>query len=271
MADEADDEVLELDPALELQGEEQDGEQAEGDEVGDEDGETGFAFSDEEGAAPAPEQESSVIRNLRKALREKERLLTTYQRENDPKPIEVGPEPELSEEYGWDQDRWKVDWLKWKDRKEAADRQANEVEQRQRAIAEEWNQRAETYKASKQAAKIPGIDDAEEVVKAALSDQHFALLMLAPEEAPKLIAALANSPGKLDELSKLDLARAAMKVGELKGMVKTVARSKPSPDKPLRGGASFNGSTDKQLARLQEEARQTGDYTKYYAAKRAAA
>lgn len=260
MADEAED-VLELDTDLELDVPEDDEAEQTSGQAEDEDGETDFTFADEEGAAPVPEQETSVIRELRKANREMARKLAEVQRNNQPKPIEVGPKPTLAD-CNFDEEEFEAKLDEWKDRDAQAKRAEQEAVERQQAVAKEWEQRAETFEASKAASKIPGIDAAEETVKSALSDSHFAILMLAPEDAPKLIAALAKSPAKLEELSKLDLARAAMMVGELKGKVQMTTRKAPAPDVPLRGSAAFSGGTDKQLAKLEQEAERTGDRTK---------
>lgn len=259
MADEAED-VLDLEQVVSdgegleaLEDQQTDGE-------GDEDqGEPDFAFADE--AAPAPEQDNSTIRKMRDDLRAAQRELAEFRKQSAPKPIEVGPKPVLAEcgEAGYDEDVYEAELLKWNDRRLAAERQAGEVESQRETAKREWQGRIDTYEASK--ATVPGIDDAEQVVEAALGEDRMRILMLVPEDAPKLIAALAKSPDKLETLSKLDLARAAMMIGELKGKVQMTTRKVPAPDAPLRGNAAIAGSTDKQLQRLEAEAEKTGDRT----------
>lgn len=254
MADEAED-VLELDTA-EVVIDEEDQEQQTGDEG--EDGEPDFTFADEEGAAPAPDQDSSVIRDLRKRLREVERENAQHRKAKEPQIVDPGPKPTLADS-NYDEEAFEARLTEWHEAGAKAAQQAKEAEERQQAVAREWEERAETYKSAK--ATIPGIDAAEETVKSVLSDAQFALLMKRkPEDAPKLIKALANAPGKLEELSKLDLAETALMIGELKGKLQMTTR-KPSPDTPLRGNAGFSGGTDKQLARLEKEAERTGDRT----------
>lgn len=257
MADEAED-VLELDTELEAEDEEQDdGHGDEGDEVV-----IGFA---EEGAAPAPES-TSTIREMRQKLREAQREAAELRKQVKPQVIEVGEKPTL-ESCGYDEEAYDRERDAWEARKAKAEQAQQEAEAQREAQAKQWAERVETYKANKQSLKVSDYDAAEDEVFSALSEQHQSLIMLT-EKPAVLVYALAKNPARLEELSKLDLARAAMLIGKLETKLTVTTSSKPQPDTPLRGGASLGGA-DKQLEKLKAEAQRTGNYDKYFAAKRA--
>lgn len=243
MADEAED-VLELTPLEEV-------EQTDGEAEGDE---TVISFADAE-AAPASESESSVIRDLRRANRELAKKVSQAERSNQPQKIEVGPKPTLAG-CEFDEERFESDLDEWKERTAKAAQADREAEERNRRYAEEGEQNKQAYVASKSALRVPDFDDAEAEVFSALPDQHQALLMLSKKSAA-LVYALAKSPKKLDEFSKLDLARAAIMVGEMGVSLNVTTRKIPQPDRPVIGTAS-NVSDDKHLARLEKDAERTG-------------
>lgn len=266
MADDTEDEVLELDTELELE-EDEDGDEEDHDEgeAGDETEEV-YDFG-EEGAAPA--QESSVIRDLRKANRELAKKVSQLQRGEQAQTVEVGPKPTL-EACGYDEDVYDAELLAWTDRVALAKRAEQEQQQREEAKAREWAERKEAYEADKRNIRDPKFAEAEDEVFSALSDQHQALIMLTAKPAA-LIAALARNPEQLETLSKLDLARAAMTIGKLEDKLQMRTRQSANPERRVTGNAGFAGGSDKRLAKLKAKAEQTGDYSEYFAAKRAAA
>lgn len=271
MADEAED-VLELEPEDEI--EEEDTEAAEPDTDPDaaaegEEEETfiGFEGEDEDEAAPASEGESSVIREMRRKLREQERELKSLREGAQPKKIEVGTKPTL-ESCEYDEERFEAELTAYHQRKAKAEAQEAEAEEQAERQRKEWAEKAEAYKAAKSTLAVAGYDDAEAEVFSVLPSEVQALILRIPEKAPALVYALARSPAKLEELSKLNLADAAMMVGELRAKVKMEKRRKlPDPDRPVNGRPS---STAAHIERLHAKARKTGDYSEYLAAKRAA-
>lgn len=262
MADDTDD-VLELDTDLEL--EEQDEEQQTDGEVTEEEAEQDFDFG-EEGAAPA--QESSVIRDLRKANRELAKKVSKYEREHQPQVIEVGEKPTLAS-CDWDEARFEAELDQWKSA--VAERDRIEAERKSRAEAERqtWQGIKDSYEADKSALKVADYATAEDEVFGALPEEHQALLMKSGKGA-QLVVALSRSPEKLQELSEMNLADAAMMIGELRGKLQMRTRQPASPERRVTGNTGFAGGTDKQLAKLKAKAEQSGDYTAYFAAKRAA-
>lgn len=260
MADEAED-VLELEDVIEDDAGTEPEDAPETVEADGDDEETyiGFEGEDEAEAAPASESESSVIRDLRKANREQARRLAELEKSVKPAKIEVGAKPSL-ESCEYDEERFEAELTAFHARKAKADaqeREAQEADERQQA---EWAEKAKVYKAAKSTLAVAGYDDAEAEVFSVLPNDVQALILRQPERAPALVYALARSPAKLEELSKLNLADAAMLVGELRAKVKMEKRRKlPDPDRPVTGKASLGG--DKELKRLEREADRTGDRT----------
>lgn len=265
MADEAED-VLELDELEVIEDEDTDA--AEPEVTDDPDGEgddeetfVGFDGEDEDEAAPASESESSVIREMRRRLREKDRELESLRRGSQPAKIELGPKPTL-ESCEYDEETFEVELEKWKARKakiEAAQAEEDEAAERQEA---EWKATVEAYRTSAKQLGVAGYEEAEKEVFSTLPDPVQALILRQKDAAPALVYALSRSPSKLEELSKLNLADAAVMVGELKAKVKVEKRRKlPEPDKPVMGKSTSTASGDKELKRLERDAERTGDRT----------
>ena len=257
MADDTDD-VIELGPEIEIEelDEQTDGEAG---EEGDE--ELVIGFGGEE-AAPASGDDSSVIRDLRKANREMAKKLAAADRANQPQRIEVGDKPSMAScEY--DEERFEVELDQWKARKAQADAQATELETRNETLARKNQERVEAFQADKASLRVADFDTAEEEVEAALPPAIMALVVRTGKAA--LLYGLAKNPEQLAALSKLDpsteLVEAAFMLGELKAKMKMETRRTQSPERKVTGNAGFAPSTDKQLARLEKDAERTGDRT----------
>lgn len=264
MADDTDD-VLELGSEIEI---EEPDEHTDGGAGEDGDEELVIGFGGEE-AAPASGDDSSVIRDLRKANREMAKKLAVADRANQPQIIEVGEKPTMALcEY--DEDRFEAELDQWKTRKAQADKQVNELETRNEALARKNQERVEAFKADKALLRVADFDTAEEEVEAALPAPIMALVLRTGKAA--LLYGLAKNPEQLAALSKLDpsteLVEAAFMLGELKATMKMETRRTQSPERKISGNAGFAPSDDKQLARLEKEAERTGDRTALIAHRR---
>lgn len=267
MADEPED-VLELEDEQVIDDEEETEEgsdTAEDTEDTEEQSEEPFIGFEGEEAAPASESESSVIRDLRKANRELAKRNRELETGSAPKKIEVGEKPSL-ESCEYDEERYETELDAWKDRKAKADRLEQEAQERRDRETQEWDQRKQSYEADKAKLGVSNYDDAEEEVFASLPNEHQALLLMT-EKPAALIYALSKNPTKLSELSKMNLARAAMTLGKLEDKLQMRTRKAPEPDRPVRGNAA-PANADKELARLEKKAEQTGDRTEVIRYKR---
>jgi hypothetical protein len=203
---------------------------------------------------------------MRQKLREKERRIAELERGTQPAKIELGPKPTL-ESCDYDEDAFEAkltDWHAQKAKVQAQEAEAEAAAEQQRA---KWEARAEAFKADKATLGVSNFDEAEAEVFSVLPNDVQALILLS-EKPAALVVALHRSPAKLEQLSKLDLASAAMQLGRWERDIKVMKRKAPAPDRPLRGkaGTPASGNLDKLL----KQARATGDYDRYYAAKRAA-
>ncbi len=260
MAEKPDDDVLELEVEA-LEGDEagKQGEAQEGDEDGD-DEEVVVGFGEDE-AAPASEGETSTIREMRAELRKAQRENAELRKKSAPPKVEAGPKPTM-ESVEYDEDRYDEALLSWQNRKAQAERDAEDSEEAEKKEREATLAKVEAYKADRARLKVPDFDVAEKSVYAALGDQYFGLLMESDKRAA-LVYALYRDPTKLDELAKLTPLKAAMLVGKLEDKVTVSNRRKPpQPDQPLRGNTNVSAAgSDRELARLEKEADQTGDRT----------
>lgn len=266
MADEAED-VLELVDELEPDTDPDEGEEdtEQGDEAASDDGDEGeegdtfigFGDEEEDEAAPASEKESSVIRELRRANREAQRRIAELERGNTPAKLERQPEPTL-ESCEYDEDKFRADYREWLAHEAKVDAEEAKAEEARKAAQAEWEAKAKAYEADKSGLNVADYDEAEAEVFSVLPREIQALILRTDKPAA-LVYALHRSPGKLDTLSKLNLADAALQLGEWKAGLKVTKRKAPNPDRPITGKAT--ASADKTLERLEREAAKTGDRT----------
>lgn len=271
MADEAED-VLELDEELEVETETEGEKPEQDDEVDppkdDDDEETVIGFEGEQEVAPASESDdNSVIRELRKANREQAKRLAELEQAAKPKPVEVGEKPTL-ESCDYDEERFEAELTDWHQRKARSEAQKAAAAKADEARQAEWADKVQTYDATKASLGVANYDEAEATVFDSLPQQTRALLFRKPEKTPALVVALSKSPAKLEELSKLELADAAIRIGELYAEVKVEKRrkAKAQPDRGIQGKTS--AGADKTLERLEREAAKTGDRTEVIRYKR---
>lgn len=209
---------------------------------------------------------------LRKAQAEKKAL------EQGPKaepPVVVGDKPTL-ESCDYDEEKFESELDAWKDRKRQAEEQANRGKEAQRAADEQWEQEKAAF--AKKRAQLPykDIDDVEAVVASTLDPAQIAMIVKVANDGPKLIYALGKNPSKLSALSSVkDPIKFIAAAVRLEAEVKmTKRRPTVEPDKITRGSAPLStGSADAQMEKLEKEAARTGDRSKliaYRAAKRAA-
>ena len=260
MADRADD-VLELDKEL-IEGVADEQDQADtgqtDGEVEGEDGSEPFATFGEE-AAPASEQDSSVIRGFRQKLRDLERENAQLRKVSEPKPTVVGNRPSL-EEFEFDEDRHAEAVEAWIERKATAKRETEQAAKRNETVEAERAKVRDAYLAQRARYPETRFEEAErEVFETLPANIQGGILKL--DRAADLVMALHASPSELTALAELaqsDPILALVKIGELKGKLQ-VMRKPPAPDRDVRGNKSPAGGTDKELARLEAEAAKTND------------
>lgn len=269
MADEAEEDVLELeedqDTEEDIQGDnEEEDSQSESADEGDEDLE--ISFGDE--AAPASDSETPLIKHLREQLRDRDRKLAEMAKGPVQK-IEVGPKPTLAGcEY--DEEAYEAELDAWKDRKAKAEQAETQAEAEARESSEAFAKDVQSYEARKAAMKFPDVKEAEEMVLSSLTLPQRAVMIKASDDPAKVMYALSKHPQKLAELAKVkDPIKMAAAVAKLEGTIKMAPRRKaPEPEEIATGTGSHETGRDKTLERLEKEADRTGDRTKVIAYKR---
>ncbi len=225
-----------------------------------------------EAAAPA------WVKELRQKNRELVRKLRQYESGQQQAtqavaaPV-VGEKPTLAG-CDYDADAFEAQLVAWTERKRQADEAVRKQQEEAERAQQKWTQTQQSYAAEKAEfrAKFPRFDEAEEAVKDVLTVAQQSIILHVGKNRAALVAALGASPGKLKELAAttdplLFAAQIALIEKELKVQPRKTA---PLPERAVRAAAPGAAAGAAHLAKLQEQARKTGDYTKYLAAKRAA-
>jgi hypothetical protein len=231
-----------------------------GDGDGEEETVIGFDDADEDADK---EGDSSVIRSLRRQLRESKTTIREMQAKTPvAEPIKVGPKPTLAD-CNYDEEAYETALDTWKADKAKVEEQTAAVEQENRQAQEAWNADLNRYAEQKAKIGVPDYEDAESIVISALNPMQQAVIVKAADNPAAFAYALSKSPSKLTELAKQqDPIKLAVAVAKMEGAVKVVKRKKgPAIDKPVSGSGSMPGGTDKQLEKLEKEAERTGNRT----------
>ena len=279
-ADDGDDDILELTPDMEVEddGPEDESEDepedegageeegAAGETDGEDDGPPQIGFGDDEPA----EGDNSVIRGLRernKQLARENQEMRSAQ--TAPPQLVLPPEPTLAD-CDYDEDKFKdavraYEHTKLKIEGAQADqrRQAEEANR-------EWQRDIENLNSRRTALALPDYEDSANTVAAVLSLPQQAVIVKAAADSAAFIYALGRSDARLAELAKIqDPIKMAAAVARMEGGIKVVKKRKaPAPDRPASGGKPMPGGTDKQLAKLEDEAVRSGDRTAVIAYKK---
>jgi hypothetical protein len=233
-------------------------------EAGDDDGSEG---DDEEtvvsfGDAPDVDQEgdSTVIRQLRKQLREANERIRSVDRPPVQK-RELRPEP-TSEDHAFDDDAFKADYRAWLQEKAEIERDQEQATEANAQLQREWEADVARFEQRKAELKVDDLEDAQDAVAGALSLAQQAAVVKAADNPALVFYALGKSPAKLAEVAKIkDIIKFAAAIAKVEGTVKVTKRRKgPALDRPQRGSGVLV-SSDKKLAELEKRADETGDRT----------
>lgn len=218
-----------------------------------------------EGDSPPPEQQqdSSVIREMRKALREAERERKRLREElevvKNPKQ-ELGPKPKL-DDFDYDADAYETALLQWSDAKRQADAESAKVREVQEAEHRVYAERLQRYEADKRSLRITGYADAEDTVRETLNVQQQSVLVRYFDKPAVLVAAIGSNPETAKRLAGIkDPIEFAFAVRELESKVKTTPRKPPEPESKI-ASAGRSIPYEARLKELQASADRSGDST----------
>ncbi len=269
LAVEVESEEVETEETEQVDGDTPEAEQSEDDGIVVTIGDESPPSEDEEGfKGPAPDW----VKELRKANREKDKRIRELEAKAnqaaDTK-MALGNKPKL-EDYDYDAEQYEQALEAYHERKrehdavEAEKRKAEESQQR------EWQAKLDAYNSDKSKLKIKDFDEAEMVVQETLNQTQQGIILHGADNPALLVAALGLNPKKAKELSAInDPVKFAFAVAKLEKELKVTNRKAPPPEKTLSGNAGISSSVaGSTLERLADKARQTGDWTDYFAAKR---
>lgn len=224
--------------------------------------------------APAEDaEETPVIRDIRKKLREAEKRAKAAERKLE-ESQGGGELPALREKpkdpAAYDSDEAFADDLeKWFSEKLEHDKAAEAKNAERKKSDEQWAEKVHSYTAKRTEAKYRGFEDAEATVIDAIPTVHQSIIVAACKDPVSVVYALGTSPSTLERISKItDPVTFAYEIGGIESKMKVSNRkAKTTPEARVSGTASGAGS-DKTLERLEAEADRTGDRTKVLAYKR---
>lgn len=221
------------------------------------------------------EEEPPLVKKLREEIRERDKKLAAIRGVETQMP-DAGPEPTL-ESCDYDDDAFKAKWKEWFAASQKAEAAAAEREKAERLKEAENQQRLIAYRAKAAALPVKDFEVAEQTVVSRLPEITQAALLAYTDDPAKMVYALAKHPQMLERIAaETDPIRQIIMAREMEGKLKVTTRRKPpAPESQTiqRGSAPVSMSSDKEEARLEKLAEQTGDRTaliQYRRQKRAA-
>src|SRR6185369_8758374 len=181
------------------------------------------------------------------------------------------PKPKFEDSY--DSDKFATDLLAWEDKRRAHEAKQNQAMEQQKALETDYQSRLARYEENKVLLPFDDFDVAEAAVMEALDETQRALIIKGAVNPDVLVYGLGMNPDKLKALAQfkdpVDFVRnlAWLEARELKVEKRTA--TKTEPERTVKGTAPISAQTvDKKLQALENEAEQTGDWTKVIRHKR---
>lgn len=217
------------------------------------------------------------VRNLRKQQRElkrenrelKQKLSTPA---GDASLPPLGEKPTLAS-CGYDDEKLDRELDAWYTKKAKHDEAKRESEQKQRAEQESWQARVQQFDAMKAELPADAYEEAEGVVQEHLTVTQQAMIVKGARNPAELVLVLGQNTATLKRLASIkDPVEFAFAAGEImaKSKIETRGKSVPAPDRVVRSGGKTPAMTSTRLDDLRAKAEKSGDFTEYFAAKRAA-
>jgi len=254
------------------------------DEAGADDDADGVVVSlgDEPPEEAEPENETPVIRTIRKQNRDLVREKRTLEREKrelqsrlDAASAPAAPAATVAEKptlagCDYDVDEFEAKLTAWGEAKRAADERKRQAEQADQAARGDWQKRLESYSTAKAALKVRDYEAAEDAAREVLSVVQQGVIVNGAENPALMVYALGMNPKKLAEMEAIkDTVRFAFAVAKLETQLKVTPRkTAPAPERSVKSAGGGVALSNQQLERLREQAHKSGDMTEYLAAKR---
>lgn len=228
---------------------------------------------DEQAPAPAEPEENSVMKQMRAALREKDRELRELKAKTaapaPDAPKDPGEMPDI-EQFDYDTEAYRAAIHKWNADKLKFEGYRKQQEAEQQQVVQKYEAAKSRFDA--EGAKIAGFQDAVADVASALSlEQQNALLLRVPDVAHRIVMALHRNPAELERIARItDPVDYGIELGKLQALAKSAPRKPKTSVKVEREVRGIGGTSSGNLDALKKRAQETGDYTAYFDAKRKA-
>ncbi len=220
----------------------------------------------------APKWVRDLRKEHRQTVRENKELksqlhaLTTPVQQSE----QLGAKPKL-EDYDYDTDTYEQALENFYAKKQRADELAAKASAERDAQQREWQAKMDKYTAAKKSLKVSDYDDAEFAVQNTLSVTQQNVILHGSDNPELLVYALGRNPAKAKELAAItDPVKFAFAISKLENQLKvTNKKVAPAPEKTLKSSGAGVSLSDDKLNALRDEARKSGDYSAYHAARNA--
>lgn len=220
-------------------------ESSESDEEDDNQDDVELLIGDEESPPQENANESSVIKQLRKANREKDKQLKAFRAQQQaPEAPSVGDKPTM-ESCEYDEAKFEAALSNWHAQKRKVEEHGAQEAEEQRKAEEDQQQRVAAYEQSKGTLGVKDFDDAEDAVKAELSELHQTVLIRATNDPARVVYALGKRPEIRQAISQLnDPLAIAAELGRLEATIKLkpATKAKPKAQRQIKGSGTVTKS-----------------------------
>ena len=230
-------------------------------------------LGDDEPPEDEPE-DTPVLRNVRKLLRETQKKTRELERalaaKEQPAPAEEAlPAKPTLETAGYDEDKFEADLLAWNAKKAKAEAAAEAKRKEAEEADKSWKDRMTGYEAEKAKIAADDVDEAEATAKELFSITQQGIIVAGAKRPAALVYALGKNPEKAKELAAIkDPVKFAFAIAEVQSQMKIAPTKPPAPEARVSAGARIPGSSNAELDRLRAQAEKTGDMTPVIAYKR---
>ncbi|NBN70561.1 scaffolding protein [Proteus sp. G2618] len=248
------------------------------DDDNDDDSEQAFYFGDDELTSPVSEEErdTGLVKHLRNTIKEKDKELREARKQQTHQPVtqqQLTPPPrmpQLSDEgIDYDDAVYSQKVQEWAERNARYQSQKAEQERQQQSLQQAHQQKIASYQERVKSLRVSGYQQAEQSVIEEVPEQIQAMIIHFAEKPEMVVLALGRNAELRQQMAN---ATDPVAVGRLIGSIESKAKIMPKPkNKPaatpeVKGGT---GAVLNNLDKLKEKARETGDWSQYFAAKKA--
>lgn len=244
----------------------------------DDDSEQAFYFGEDELASPVSEEEkdTGLVKHLRNTIKEKDKELREARKQQTHQPVtqqQLTPPPrmpQLSDEgIDYDDAVYSQKVQEWAESNARYQSQKAEQERQQQSLQQAHQQKIASYQERVKSLRVSGYQQAEQSVIEEVPEQIQAMIIHFAEKPEMVVLALGRNAELRQQMAN---ATDPVAVGRLIGSIESKAKIMPKPkNKPaatpeVKGGT---GAVLNNLDKLKEKARETGDWSQYFAAKKA--